>query len=388
MSSRVDATAATDYTTPPRPCGTGCTTRNHHTPTCTTPCTCNTPGPCGHCRGCEPAPAAYGLTVCRTCRNRTVNALDALPGLYDDLLDPSRPGGKQPGPPGTEKPLPIRVGADADHPGPSEHRTAIAQELARLVLTLLRDYGTPPPRVSLYGALQGAVDDRLHAKFAAMDAADREATTNQTSPRARHADTEHAALPLLRKVIAADHRIARLARTLDRTDPVEQHARHIAVDKNLDRLLGRDDAPTTVTTLTGLAWTARRLAAPTRPQAAPLGACPTCTTPVRAHTTPDGTITCPTCGLAGDLDWWHTTLTTATGTNPAATTEDLSAWLSHLHRTPVTETAIRKWGSRHPHLKTGTADRDGRSLYDVRATLAYARTLYAPTTATSHQEPA
>lgn len=349
-----------------QPCATGCTTRNRHTPHCANPCACSDPGPCGHCTGCQPRPAQDGAQVCRACAQRALTALDALPDLYDALLDPSKPGGRQPGPRGNERPIPIRVGTDPDHPGPTECRTAIGETLARLVLTLHTDYGITPPRVALHGALLAAVDDRLHHKFAAIDAGDR----ISTAPPASRGTAETQAATLLRKVIAADHRITRLTRTLDRTDPVHQHARHVAV--HLTRLLARDDAAHTVNALTGLARTARRLAAPARPEGTTLGPCPECGTPVRARRDQaSDAVTCPGCDTTGPLDWWADHIAgTAAGT-AEATTDQLAAWLSRRYKQPIGETRIRKWGSLCPTLKTGRM-RGQRALYDVNATFAYA----------------
>lgn len=313
--------------------------------------------------------------MCRACAQRALTALDAIPGLYDALLDPSKPGGRQPGPRGNERPLPIRVGADTDHPGPTECRTAIGETLARLVLTLHTDYGLTPPRVALHGALLAAVDDRRSAKFAAIDAGDR---INTTPPPAMAAAEKQVAA-LLRKVIAADQRIGRLTRTLDRTDPVHQHARHIAV--HLARLLARDDAADTVHQLTGLARTARRLAAPSRPEGLTLGPCPECGTPVRARRDQtEDAVTCPGCDTTGPLDWWADHVAGTADSAATATTATLAAWLSRRYETPITETTIRKWGSRHPHLKTGATTDRGASLYDVTATFTYAADLYANTT--------
>lgn len=315
--------------------------------------------------------------MCRACEQRALTALDTLPGLYDALLDPSKPGGRQPGPRGNERPLPIRVGRDFDHPGPTECRTDIGDTLATLVLTLATDYGVTPPRVALHGALLAAVDDRLTAKFAAIDAGER----INTSPPTARAAAEGQATELLRKVIAADQRIGRLTRTLDRTDPVHQHARHVAV--HLARLLARDDAADTVQQLTGLARTARRLAAPSRPEGTTLGHCPECGTPVRARRDQtEDAVTCPGCDTTGPLDWWADHIAGTADSAATATAETLAAWLSRRYGVAVTKTRIRKWGSPAyakaagiPDLKTGETDSKGRAMYDVSAVFAYAGTV-------------
>jgi hypothetical protein len=151
-------------------------------------------------------------------------------------------------------------------------------------------------------------------------------------------------------------------------DGVEVMVHHVAVQAG--RLLASDHAERLHHDVTTAARHARRCAYPSRPERLAIGRCPaqlddgsTCGATVRARPE-DENVTCPGCGDAGVLSWWHTRLVPSVDGSPLATGADLAAWLSVQTGRVVTEQAVRHWAHKG-HITRHGKDLRGRTLYSV-----------------------
>lgn len=151
-----------------------------------------------------------------------------------------------------------------------------------------------------------------------------------------------------------------------------------------------DDAPLFAEEVSALHRDAVRLAYPAGPRGQLLGQCPACLTPVRASSF-TARVTCPGCGVVGDVDDWRRLLV---GEVPAgggsATGADLIAWLTVLHQRHISATALRLWaangvkvnqrdGSRRVVRLTRTGrNARGQTLYSVADARMIARQLFGP----------
>lgn len=332
--------------------------------------------------GDEPRGAEDRAVVCRGCRLATEDALNELPQLFLDLLDPSRiaTGVRAKRAP-DEAPGPMSYGTQMQ-PAAGDVRGLIREALDRWALWLWQAREIHAPRVALATNFSSARDSITVHKFAAIDAGDPKAAKGH-----------------LRSMLAATRTAHLYSVDLEHHDTVAAGASHLRT--HLATLLAGDDAGDVVRTLTRAHRLARSRATPNGPPEGRLGRCSrpgledACGGTVLIDQGTD-MATCRRCGTTDTLDgWWehmHRDTTAAVTTTedrdgrPKATAAQLAAWLTRRYYRAVAETAIRKAASqdvrhgdeRRPALTRAGHDGRGRTLYYVDEAQAHWDRIYRP----------